>query len=267
MTKNILVVEDDKNIRGDLVAMLEEEGFIVDALPNGKLVLETIMNKQFAVVLCDIMMPRMDGYEVLQLMRKNLKPTERPLFIFLSAQAENSDFRKGMEHGADDYLTKPYKLQELLNAIHTQVTKRNELIINEPSDEALVKEIEEKVSVKPNSDNTSLAYSGNVTISSKTKTKMLNICDIVFIQEEGDYTLVNVLDHQQVLALQTMDTWVKSLPEEEFLQIHRSIIINTKYIFKVEKWFNYTYKVYLRSVNKPFIISQHISRIFRNKTK
>ncbi len=139
MPQNVLVIEDDKNIRGDLVSLLEEEGFIVDALPNGKMVLETIMNKKFVVVLCDIMMPGVDGYEVLQLLRKSLKPFEIPPFIFLTARIDRVDFRKGMQLGADDFITKPYKLWEIVNAIHTQVTKRIELMNSGLPSEILVK--------------------------------------------------------------------------------------------------------------------------------
>jgi len=86
------------------------------------------------LILCDIMMPEMDGYEVLYLLSKNPETTSLP-FIFLTAKAEKTDFRKGMNMGADDYITKPYEEMELLGAIERRLKKYEELSnVNEIDD-------------------------------------------------------------------------------------------------------------------------------------
>src|SRR5690606_22841942 len=80
-------------------------------------------------ILCDIMMPELDGYGVLYLLSKNPETSEIP-FIFLTAKAERTDMRKGMEMGADDYLTKPFDDMELLNSIEIRLQKRQRAIKN-----------------------------------------------------------------------------------------------------------------------------------------
>ena len=261
MPHRILIIEDDKNIRSDLVTLLEEEGFITEALPDGTLALETITNNHFDVVLCDIMMPGKDGYELLRLLQKNLQPSEVPPFIFLTAKSDRTDMRKGMEFGADDFITKPFRLQEIIKAIHTQITKRIELSNAEMTEEPLVFNTDGKN--EPVTDNPVLSYSGSIFIDSNSSTRMLKIKDITYIQAEGDYTAIHTSDLQRFSLRKTLTLWSKSLPPEQFLKIHRGIIINVEYILKIEKWFNYTYRVYLKSVNEPFTISQRISRIFR----
>ncbi len=266
MPHRVLVIEDDVNIRGDIVTLLEEEGFIADALSDGALLMETISKTHFDVVLCDIMMPGKDGYELLRLLRKNLKPSDVPPFIFLTAKVDRNDLRKGMELGADDFITKPFRIQEIVKAIHTQINKRFELVAGgHKLDETLVKNLEEKIESASNVEN--LSYSGSLFIDTNSRTIMLRIQDISYISAESDYTFVHASDGQQFDLRKTMETWVKMLPSEQFLRIHRGIIINVEYIRKIEKWFNYTYRVYLRSVNEPFTISQRISRDLRNKIK
>ena len=83
---------------------------------NGKIGVETALEHKPDLIICDIMMPVLDGYGVLHLLHKNPEIQNTP-FIFLTAKTERSDMRKGMELGADDYLTKPFEGTELINAV------------------------------------------------------------------------------------------------------------------------------------------------------
>ena len=120
-----MVIEDNDAIRGNVVEILELAGYIVNSANNGKDGVEQIFSHIPDLILCDIMMPELDGYGVLHLVTKNAKTNHIP-FIFLTAKTEHIDVRKGMEMGADDYLTKPFDHFELLNAVESRLKKKEQ---------------------------------------------------------------------------------------------------------------------------------------------
>lgn len=123
--KTILLIEDDHDMRENTAEILELANYRVLKAENGKRGIELARKSLPDLVLCDIMMPELDGYGVLHLLGRDPATAELP-FVFLSAKAERGDVRKGMELGADDYLTKPFEESELLNAIEGRL-KRSEL--------------------------------------------------------------------------------------------------------------------------------------------
>ncbi|HEY9880987.1 MAG TPA: EAL domain-containing response regulator [Leptolyngbyaceae cyanobacterium] len=120
----ILVIEDEAPIREIIYEMLEEADFKVITAENGRQGLGLAHEQEPDLILCDIMMPGLDGYEVLTHLRQNL-PTALTPFIFLTARADRPDIRQGMTLGADDYLTKPFTQQELLDAVQVRLNKQN----------------------------------------------------------------------------------------------------------------------------------------------
>jgi CRP-like cAMP-binding protein len=123
MSQKILIIEDNNDIRENVVEILELAGYTVFEASNGKTGVELAIKNLPDVILCDIMMPELDGYGVLYLLNKNPETAAIP-FIFLTARAERVDQRKGMEMGADDYLTKPFDDMELLSAIESRLRKK-----------------------------------------------------------------------------------------------------------------------------------------------
>ncbi|MBE9040163.1 response regulator, partial [Oscillatoriales cyanobacterium LEGE 11467] len=122
MTK-ILIVEDNDSIRDSILEILEAEGYEAIGTQEGKLGYELAIAEVPDLILCDVTMPQLDGYEVLALIRQNPIATTIP-FIFLTAKSAKGDFRLAMELGADDYLTKPFTRAELLGAIDAQLQKK-----------------------------------------------------------------------------------------------------------------------------------------------
>ena len=120
--KHLLLIEDNDEIRENTAEILELAGYKVQTAANGKIGVEMALQEKPDLIVCDIMMPVLDGYGVLHLINKNPDLTGIP-FIFLTAKTERSDFRKGMEMGADDYITKPFTDIELLNAIEWRLKK------------------------------------------------------------------------------------------------------------------------------------------------
>lgn len=122
MKQHILLIEDNNDIRENTAEILELANYKVSTAENGKVGIEKALENKPDIIVCDVMMPVLDGYGVLHLINKNENLSGIP-FIFLTAKSERSDFRKGMEMGADDYVTKPFTDIELLNAIESRLKK------------------------------------------------------------------------------------------------------------------------------------------------
>jgi CRP-like cAMP-binding protein len=120
--KKILLIEDNDDIRENTAEILGLANYEVTTAANGKIGVELALQLIPDLIVCDIMMPVLDGYGVLHAVQKNETIKNTP-FIFLTAKTERNDFRKGMEQGADDYITKPFDGTELLNAIDSRLKK------------------------------------------------------------------------------------------------------------------------------------------------
>ncbi|MFK8038818.1 MAG: response regulator [Crocinitomicaceae bacterium] len=118
----IVLIEDNTDVRENIQEILELADYEVFTAENGKLGVELVKNEMPNLILCDIMMPELDGYGVLYMVNKNPKTSGIP-FIFLTAKSEREDFRKGMNMGADDYLTKPFDDTQLLGAVERRLER------------------------------------------------------------------------------------------------------------------------------------------------
>jgi CRP-like cAMP-binding protein len=145
--KKILLIEDNYDIRHNTAEILELSNYKVFLAENGKVGVEMAMEFYPDLIICDIMMPVLDGYGVLHAVQKNKLIKNTP-FIFLTAKTERSDLRKGMELGADDFVTKPFSGTELLNAVDSRLNKigllKEELSIDLEGLQNLLKVSEDK---------------------------------------------------------------------------------------------------------------------------
>ncbi|MEM1238308.1 MAG: response regulator [Cyanobacteria bacterium P01_H01_bin.26] len=119
----ILVIEDEVEIRSNLLELLNIEGYDVVAADNGVTGLLGAIEHSPDLIICDVMMPEIDGYYVLQALRQEPETLTVP-FIFLTALANRGDIRRGMVLGADDYLTKPFTRSDVLTAVETRLQKQ-----------------------------------------------------------------------------------------------------------------------------------------------
>jgi DNA-binding response OmpR family regulator len=119
----ILVIEDELSVRENILARLEAEGFDTIDAENGLKGYQMALTHKPDLIICDVMMPEMDGYGVLTMVRQNPATASTP-FIFLTAKADKLDVRQGMEMGADDYISKPFTRTELLGAIAARLQKQ-----------------------------------------------------------------------------------------------------------------------------------------------
>ncbi|NRS88442.1 CRP-like cAMP-binding protein/CheY-like chemotaxis protein [Flavobacterium sp. 7E] len=210
----VLIIEDHNDIRENIVEILTLSGYTVFQANNGKVGVESAILNLPDIILCDIMMPELDGYGVLYLLNKNPETSTIP-FIFITAKSERPDLRKAMEMGADDYLTKPFDDMELLQAIESRLNKKkseqdfykNALASNEKENGPkqgigeLKKLIEEHVH-RPFKKNQTIHYEGDravgiyLVISGKVKT--------VKMAEDGRELMTGIYHSNDFLGINTI---------------------------------------------------------------
>lgn len=140
----VLVIEDELFVRENIVDLLEAEDFEVFSTENGILGILWAQENKPDLVICDVMMPEINGHDVLAEMRE-LPETSLTPFIFLTAMSDKGDIRHGMELGADDYLTKPFTRDELLSAIDSRLLKQARLMKQYHEEHQRAEILEQKV--------------------------------------------------------------------------------------------------------------------------
>lgn len=124
--KKVLIIEDESEMRRNIVTILRLEGFQTMTAENGRIGVEIATKEKPDLIVCDVMMPELDGYGVVKALHNEPATMNIP-FIFLTAKGERNDVRSGMNLGADDYLTKPIDKTELLRAINTRLARAAQL--------------------------------------------------------------------------------------------------------------------------------------------
>jgi CheY-like chemotaxis protein len=286
MEKTILVIDDNNDIRENTAEILELAGYKTLTAENGKKGVEAATKGKPDLIVCDIMMPELDGYGVLHLLRKNPE-TENIPFIFLTAKTERSDFRKGMEMGADDYVTKPFEDIELLNAIEVRLKKSAVLsnhytsspqglnqFIQDVKNAGLLKQLADQYDVESYNKKQSLytegkrprflfyLVNGKVKIFKTHEDGKEYITDLFSPGDFIGYTALiedkNYDDNATVLE----DAEIMQIPKEDFLQmIYSDINIANKFIHivtqnvkqKEERLINLAYSSLRKRVAKALV--------------
>ena len=172
--KKILVIEDNLEVRENLAEILELSDYEVLQAEDGTLGVELASREKPDLIICDVMMPRLDGFGVLNILSKKPDTASIP-FIFLTAKAEKADFRRGMNLGADDYITKPFYKDELLTVVETRLRKSDQVRKHfDRTDQGLSAFINE-----------ARGYEELKKLSEQRKTKHFKKRENVY--EEGDY--------------------------------------------------------------------------------
>lgn len=249
----ILVIEDEENIRSNIKDILELSKFTVHTTDNGDDGIKLAREKHPDLILCDIMLPGIDGYNVKYQLSK-FKKTKTIPFIFLTAKSNIEDIRYGMDLGADDYITKPFKSESLIRAIQTRLIRFAELNYNNYKKERTRK-----------ASNAQLTLEDKILISNERHPLFLKIGEIKFITAEGDYSNIILKNGQKLKIRKLLSNWEKALPEKYFIRIHRSTIVNLEMAVRFEKWFKRSFIVYLKDEKEPFVVSQRFSTKLRSK--
>jgi CheY-like chemotaxis protein len=241
--KTILVIEDSQEVRENISEILELSSYKVITAEEGKTGVEIALRERPDLIVCDIMMPVLDGYGVLHLLNKHEETYGIP-FIFLTAKSDKSDFRKGMEMGADDYITKPFDGIELLSAIEIRLKKSENLkkFVSSSSDalNMFIKNAGKNANIRLISDERETCFYGKkrliyvegqkpksvyCLLSGKIKTYRVNedgkefITNIYAEQDFFGYSAlleeVNYTDNAEVLE----DATLMLIPSEDFISL------------------------------------------------
>ena len=253
--KSVLIIEDNTDIRENTAEILDMAGYKTFAAENGKKGVELALKEKPDLIVCDIMMPELDGYGVLHLLRKNPETQAIP-FIFLTAKTERTDLRKGMEMGADDYITKPFEDIELLNAIEVRL-KKAEIYDNKYSmspqgisqflkdvkDTGLLDKLSEQYSIETYQKKQTLYLEGKrprflfYLVKGKVKATRMHEDGKEYITDifsEGDFMGYPALIEEKnyddnTVILEEAD--IMLIPKEDFLQmIYGDITVAAKFI-------------------------------------
>jgi CheY-like chemotaxis protein len=241
--KKILLIEDNPEMLENTKAILELANYQVITATNGKEGLDAAESSIPDIIICDVMMPELDGYGTLYLLSKN-QTTQNIPFIFLTAKAERSDYRKGMELGADDYITKPFSNIELLNAVDSRLKKTESLKkefeqneaglhdfisdarkvwdLNKLSEEWDVKRVPKKASIYKEGE-----YPRGIFFIKKGKVKVYKTHElgkelIISLNKEGDFLGYLALMEESVYtdSAEAMDdTEISFMPKDDFFAL------------------------------------------------
>ncbi len=232
----VIVVDDERLARNDLKNMLNDLSNIdiVGEAEDVPSALNAINELKPDIVFLDIQMPGQSGFDLVEQVDFDGK------IIFVTAFDEYA--LRAFEINALDYLMKPVapeRLKKSITRIHNESP------------------------AKPKGFNL-LKYSDRLFTTVGSKMQFLKIEDIVLIASYGDYTHVTTIGNKTGLITKTMKEWEERLPNKYFIRVHRNSIINTEYIEDVEKWFNYSYRLKLKGITEPVVISRRYAKKLKN---
>lgn len=213
---HIIIVEDEQNIRETLQEILELSGYKVDTASNGKIGFEMILKEEPDLVLCDVNMPEMDGFALLEAITQRLKNEIIPPFLFLTAKVENKEIRHGMNLGADDYILKPFDHAEILKIIQLRLEKRQKMVkLMDKQPLNKITEVFNKLSI-PNEEGLDL----------------VPFEEIVQCKADRAYCNFYLKDGRKLLVSKPMKEFEEILMRKGFFKVHKSNIVNISYAKK-----------------------------------
>lgn len=242
MNPTILIIEDDPSVRMPIVDLLEAENYTVISAEDGEKGVDLAREEEPDLIVSDIMMPGMDGTEVFKVLQEDPHTAVIP-FIFLTAKTDPSDIRTGLGLGADDYVTKPFEPDDLLNSIKVRLDKYRRI-----SDAAL------NVTGNESPD--------QIFIKDGESCWLVEFEKIVLLESEGNYVRI-LFEGNKPLIGKTLSSFEERLPKNMFFRANRKQMINLKWVRNIQPWFGSSLLITLKDDTKVKM-SRRASQTFRN---
>jgi two-component system LytT family response regulator len=230
-----ILVDDERLARKELRSMLAEHE-IIEVVGEAETVAqaaELIHAKKPDVLFLDIQLPGETGFDLLE----KINPACKIIFV----TAFDAYAIRAFEVNALDYLLKPINPARLAHAIERLTTQ----------------------TVAPASLVRPLEYEDRLFIEVDERSRFLKVSDIVVISAMGDYSQIYSSDGQKSLVLKPLKDWEERLPAKHFTRIHRSTIINVDYVERLESWFNRSYRIHIRQMAEPLVMSRRYAARFK----
>jgi DNA-binding response OmpR family regulator len=245
--EKILIIDDDFSVLNLISIILEKNGYQCFIAQDGAKGLELAKSLSFSLIICDIMMPKLDGFEVLKKLNQDSGTSSVP-FIFLTAKSGIEDIKTAMQLGADSYIMKPFTNKEFLSIIRMKLDKVK-LYKRKQTPENSVPEtrVASRNKLKDNS---------SILLDIAGIPTLVKLHNIEYMAADGDYSSVFIVDKGKVLVKKSLKNWERILPEESFLRAHRSVILNINLIENMRKWSKRSYVIKMHYSKEPFITSQ-----------
>lgn len=218
----ILIIEDDSNIRETLADILDLSGYEVATAENGRLGYESIVDRMPDLVLCDVNMPELDGFELLATLNQKYNQDVIAPFLFLTAKVEKQDIRTGMNLGADDYILKPFDNNEILSIIKMRLEKRERLVKNNTPQSS-------------NTNSSSQKSINKLAIPTSEGLEFISFNQIIRCEADRAYCTIYIENANPKLVSKPMREFEDELINNGFLKVHKSNIVN---LDKVDKFIN-----------------------------
>lgn len=244
--KRILVIDDDSVMCQYLSLVLSENKYLVQSASTGKEGIKAAKEISPDLIICDVLLPDIDGFHVIKELQKQQLTKNVPVIFISACKTEIDDIRRAMELGADDYLIKPFKPEEILKSVEVRMKKYQELL--KASKQESKKTPGSKKPISKEKSKWILVRGGNI--------ELINTDKILYLLAEADYTKVFTDDGKKHMVSRLLKKWEEILPKENFLRIHRSAIVNLDYVKKIEKWFNSAYRIYIQNTGEPLTVSR-----------
>lgn len=230
-----ILVDDERLARKELRSMLAEHE-IIDVVGEAETVAqatELVHAKNPDVIFLDIQLPGETGFDLLE----KISPACKIIFV----TAFDAYAIRAFEVNALDYLLKPINPARLAQAIER-------LTSHEPAPVPPVRDLE---------------YEDRLFIEVDERSRLLKVSDIIVITAMGDYSQILSCDGQKSLVLKSLKDWEDRLPAKHFTRIHRSTIVNLEYVERVESWFNRSYRIHIRQLPEPLVMSRRYAARFK----
>lgn len=251
MQTRILVIDDEEGLRTVLVRLLDSRGFKALEARDGEEGINLARSERPDLVLCDLEMPNVNGYQVLATLQADPDLGATPV-MFLTGFREPEQVRYGMNLGVDDYLTKPIEPDTLIQAIQARLARVRRLRTAPPA---------------PRPVPSKLGSTDTILIKTATEQRLVKVNQVTHIMAYGEYSWVYWEKSRGAMLRKALKQWARELPPEQFIRVHRGAIINLAYLDRVEKEPSGRMQVRLREAAQPIPVSLRLAASLNRKLR